>query len=59
MTEYRVTWTLEVDAFTPLNAAKAADKWLREADTDWVFMEQVWMEENGDTDEDADLVEEE
>lgn len=34
---YHITWEIDIDAESPREAAKTAQKWMDEADTKWVF----------------------
>jgi hypothetical protein len=40
MANYRVVLEIEVDADSPLEAAKKTQDWIREADTDWQYYVQ-------------------
>jgi hypothetical protein len=40
MTNYRVVLEIEIDADSPLEAAKAAQEWIQEKDTNWHYYVQ-------------------
>ena len=40
MALYKVVWEIEIDADTPLAAAKEAQKWLQDKQSDWQFYVQ-------------------
>jgi len=40
MANFKISWEIELDAETPLAAAKEAQKWMRSKGTDWLFYVQ-------------------
>jgi hypothetical protein len=40
MATFKVVWEIEVEAETPLKAAKKAEKWLRKPKMGWIYMVQ-------------------
>jgi len=40
MATFKISWEIEIDAETPLAAAKEAQKWMKAKGTDWQFYVQ-------------------
>jgi len=62
MSRFKISWEIEVDAETPLAAAKEAQKWLQSEGTDWQYYvqqdghnKQIFSVDLQEEDEDAVL----
>jgi hypothetical protein len=40
MANFKVVWEIEIEALTPLEAAKKSQEWMREPETNWQFYVQ-------------------
>lgn len=62
MAQFKVVWDIEIDATSPLEAAKEAQRWMQRSDADWQFYiqedkkgSQIFSVDLAEEDEDAVL----
>jgi hypothetical protein len=62
MANFKIVWDIELEAENPLEAAKKAQEWLKENDTNWSFYvqndrsDEIFSVDLADDDENAVLL---